>query len=225
MAQQCQMMKKEASVLWHDSSMNTSHSRKMPTRVVAVMTLAWIALAGCGGETENQSQNKTTYQESASEKMINAAERGDLSGVKRYLERGVDVNAKGGFPEWTALGAAVKAGNDSVVKFLIANGADVNARSVNECTPLHLAALNGRKRAAQLLIAAGASVNAKDDDGGTPLHDAVSMGNKDVVELLIAKGAAINARTKSMGWTPLGLAIEMEEDDIAGFLRQHGARE
>jgi ankyrin repeat protein len=191
----------------------------------AVTALMLGLLAGCGGGTDSQPMVHERSQESASETFISAAERGDLAAVKRYLEKGADVNAKGGYPEWSALGAAVQAGHDSVVEFLIASKADVNARSVNENTPLHLAALNGRKRAAKLLIAAGANVNAKDNDGGTPLHDAVSQGHKDVVELLIAKGAAVNARTVSMGWTPLGLAAEMDEDDIAGFLREHGARE
>jgi cytohesin len=182
-------------------------------------------LAGCGGGTESQPSVHERSPESVSETFISAAERGDLAAVKRYLGRGMDVNAKGGYPEWSALGAAVQAGHDSVVEFLVASGADVNARFVNEGTPLHLAALNGRKHAAELLIAAGADVNAKDNDGGTPLHDAVSQGHRNVVELLIAKGAAVNARTVGMGWTPLGLAVEMEEEEIVGILKKHGAKE
>ncbi|MGB5013267.1 MAG: ankyrin repeat domain-containing protein, partial [Pyrinomonadaceae bacterium] len=56
----------------------------------------------------------------------------------------------------------------------------------------------------------------------TLLHNAVSYSNKEAVELLIAKGADINAKNKD-GKTPLQLAIDSKNKEIAELLKKHGA--
>ena len=105
---------------------------------------------------------------------------------------------------------AAEAGNIEAVKQHLAEGADVNARSVIDDTPLHSAAGEGHKEVVELLIANGADVNAKGGiSGSTPLHFAALFGHKEVVELLIAKGADVNAK----GWdgrTPVDYAIRKE---------------
>ena len=129
---------------------------------------------------------------------------------------------------------ACKEGNIKAVKQFLADGADVNARNEEECTPLHEAAFLGHKEIAELLIDKGAELNIKDDDGVTPLHMAVvSIGQKDIIELLITNGADINAKNKR-GSTPLDWAQEEFEDDsledkadireLAYKLRKHGAK-
>lgn len=119
---------------------------------------------------------------------------------------------------------AVLEGNIELVKSLLSQGADVNARDRRGQTVLHIAASNGHKVLVELLLAKGASIDAKGPAGGTALHGASRFGHRDVVELLIAKGADINARRYN--WqTPLSVAKEQGHEDVVELLKKHGAKE
>jgi len=158
--------------------------------------------------------------------MADAIMRGDMDRVKNLIEEGADVNAKGIMDP--PLSMAAMRGNEDIVRLLIgagadvnavgrdgqtalhktrsgnvaelliANGANVNAKTSEDArwrqgwTPLHMAvSLNRRKEVAQLLIAKGADINAMNADGETPL-DVVKWSGKDMAELLIANGAAVS---------------------------------
>ena len=122
--------------------------------------------------------------------------------------------------------------------WLIANGADINARVENsniDKTPLIKAASRSSEGLwiVQLLIANGAEVNAKTEDGDTPLHRAAFHNAEEVAKLLIANGADVNAKISehalfNPGYTPMDLAIATDEDGkkakIQSILRQHGGR-
>jgi ankyrin repeat protein len=81
-----------------------------------------------------------------------------------------------------------------MAEYLIANGADVNAKNKNGKTPLHWAAVHDLgdeadyTGVAECLIEHGADVNAKDEVGRTPLHISKEFGKKDVSELLMRYG-------------------------------------
>ena len=108
------------------------------------------------------------------------------------------------------------------VKFLIKNGADVNATDKNGWVPLHIAAANGNLEILQLLIKQRAEVNAREERGRTPLHLAVSNTNVwhqqeslvaeekylPIVRELIKAGANVNVRDKN-GRTPLFLTVNI----------------
>jgi ankyrin repeat protein len=92
---------------------------------------------------------------------------------------------------------------EGVAKLLIAQGADVNAKTSEGSTPLHKVANRGWEDMAKLLIAHGADVNAKTNEGRTPLHYTVlPYYQTQMAKLLIAKGADINAKD-NQGSTPL----------------------
>jgi len=82
-----------------------------------------------------------------------AAEAGHIEAVKKHLAAGKDVNAKLKYGGATPLHLAA---NKEIAELLIANGADVNAKSKAGCTPLHVAGFRGHKEIAELLIAKGA---------------------------------------------------------------------
>ncbi|GAH12048.1 unnamed protein product, partial [marine sediment metagenome] len=115
-------------------------------------------------------------------------------------------------------------------EFLVSEGADVNAKSYFNSTPLHFAAYEGHKDVAKLLIAKGADVNAKNRNGWTPLHRAAWQGHKDIVELLIAEGTDVNVKDNK-GRSLLSLAKDKGttcgslSPEIAELLRKHGAKE
>ena len=124
-----------------------------------------------------------------------AAFQGNLEGVRRHIDAGVDADATFIAPGIPASGAtplhlAVFADQAEIAEFLIDRGANLNARAGDEHggTPLHWAAVLGRVRMAKRLMDAGADVNAPDNHGYTPL-DATNYdpGSRKPAKLEIAK--------------------------------------
>ncbi len=99
----------------------------------------------------------------------------------------------------------------------LAAGADVNARSDWQITPLHLAVTDAHSYLTCLLIANHADVNATNEYGATPLHWAAEKGHANSVWLLIDNGANINARNESQQ-TPLDGARVRGNSDIVNLL-------
>lgn len=92
-----------------------------------------------------------------------AAARGDINTVKELLDKGADVNEKGGggvLNDANALDVASSEGHIEIVKLLLAKGANVNATSGGMgWTPLSSAAWFGQTDVANLLIDKGADIN------------------------------------------------------------------
>jgi len=90
---------------------------------------------------------------------------------------------------------AIQSGDLARVEALIAAGADVNARSKNDGTPLMLASIMNYPEVVRALIAAGADVNAKQSsefeeiNGYTALMMASQNCHLDAVQILIAAGS------------------------------------
>ena len=77
-----------------------------------------------------------------------------------------------------------------IVELLIAKGADVNTKGVDDNTPLHSAAKFERKEIVELLIAKGADVNEKQKRYGSPtaLDLAIKYKNTKIADLLRKHG-------------------------------------
>jgi len=148
----------------------------------------------------------------------------------------------------TSLHKAAEDGPAPLVRFLIAEGADVNV-SGEWASPLHVAAQAGRKEIVEILIASGADINAVHDHR-TPLFWPVVQGHKEIVEVLLAHGAEVNVtdeRDKTLvesanlhrhqdvlqtlirakgqgGRTPLHWAVEQGRRAMVHMLLKNGAR-
>jgi hypothetical protein len=88
-----------------------------------------------------------------------AAIRGSLPAVQALVKRGAAVNR----PGWAPLHYACSGPDNGVAAFLIANGAELNARSDNGTTPLMMAARYGNGDLVPLLLKAGAEPRAANE--------------------------------------------------------------
>lgn len=151
-----------------------------------------------------------------------AAQNGHKDVAELLLENRADVNAKDKYG-YCPLHLAAQNDQKEVVELLVANQADINATANSGYTPLCAAVVNDQIDMAKFLLENDADVNVKDVKGYTPLHLAV-MSNvaKNMTELLLSHGAEVNVYN-SQGDTPLYIAVQMDRNDVAALLRQHGA--
>ncbi len=125
-----------------------------------------------------------------------AAAKGDLAGVQAELDKGVDVNTKGGDAGVPPLLLTALNGHMKVAELLIANGANLEGTDNFGNTPLHYAAHHGSKEIVILLITNSADVNAKDKGGESPLNMAA---NKETADLLRKHGGKTGDELKAEG--------------------------
>jgi len=103
----------------------------------------------------------------------------------------------------TSLHSAASNSDVEVLKYLVSQGDEVNAKDYVGDTPLHRAAAgNTQVEVFQYLVSQGADVNAKDNTGWTPLHYAATNSNVEVLKYLVSQGADVNAKANE-GLTPL----------------------
>lgn len=105
-----------------------------------------------------------------------AAIRGSLPAVQTLVKRGAAINR----PGWTPLHYACSGPDNGVAAFLIAQGAELNARSENGTTPLMMAARYGNSDLVPLLLKAGAEPRAANEQELTAA-DFADRGGRDVM--------------------------------------------
>jgi ankyrin repeat protein len=90
------------------------------------------------------------------------------------------------------------------VRFLLENGADVNASdSTSGRKPMHQAAQNGLLETLKVLLEYKADPDVKEADGVTPLWLAAQGGHKDVMKALLNYNANPNTQTIDSGRYPI----------------------
>ena len=119
--------------------------------------------------------------------------------------------------------AAVRTGDEAVVRTRLAGPNDVNARQPDGATALHWAVHHEDAAIADLLIRAGADVTAANDLGVTPLLLACRRGHGALAERLLEAGADPNAALPS-GETALMAAARAGSLDAVNALLARGAR-
>ena len=205
--------KKSKKAEANGTPLNTQKYRK--PIIAAAILIGLVIVAAEVRNAMRKSLRKTNYA------LLMAAKEGDIEAVKKYLDKGAEINvmarANGQkFEGWwsgefNSLHTATQSNNDELVKLLIARGADVNVladRGYNGSqgyTALSYAVSNGNVGLAEFLISKGANVNL---ERSPPLHSAVKApkNRKELVELLLSKGAEVNK--EGAGETALYSAVD-----------------
>jgi ankyrin repeat protein len=149
--------------------------------------------------------------------------------VAELLHRnGADIDVRDS-AEDTPLREACQAGILDIVQWLLNHGADANAQGPHNYPPLIAAAYHGHLEEVQVLIEHSADIHIRDRFSGmAPLHAAAGSvfgthrDRVDIMQVLLDHGAIIDAEDNN-GRTPLQLALEEGGDDVATWLKEHGA--
>ncbi|UCC72538.1 MAG: ankyrin repeat domain-containing protein [Gemmatimonadota bacterium] len=118
------------------------------------------------------------------------------------------------------LDLVISPGNIELTRFLVEQGADVNAIAY-VLAPLESAAARGHLEIAEFLLEHGADVDLRGNDGNPPLRWAVERGHTDVVNLLLKHGAALDFREELYGRDLLHIAALNGHLDIVRSLVSH----
>lgn len=159
----------------------------------------------------------------AADPLLRAAETGNSAKLNELVHQGVPVDQRGGSMDETALMIAARHGNLGMVKTLLEAGADINARSKYNDTPLTAATYFCHPNVAFFLIEHGADVNAKNSGfGSSPIMLATDCNDIEVMRALIKRNANVNESNKA-GATALTSAAVKGRLEGAKLLLEAGA--
>ncbi|HBE67246.1 MAG TPA: glucan biosynthesis protein [Planctomycetaceae bacterium] len=162
---------------------------------VTVVPLVWAASIFSVSRQASQSS-----QSAGAETIWAAAAAGDIQQLELLTAEG-DLNAQEPATGATALTMAAISDKPEAVRWLLDQGADVNARNRDGATAAHVAFLFGYDKVAQPLIEAGADLTLRDGNGSTPLD-------------------ALGADWPTTQFIASMLTIEVEESEVAGGKKQ-----
>lgn len=158
------------------------------TRAIAFASTLVFSLALVNSRPRVKEQRQRSF--------ARAAVDGNLRRLQLLHFAGAKVNARGDC--CMPLYLAASEGRLEVVRYLLDEGADVNAREQFGDTALTEAVFNGQLAAVKELLFRGADVNAV-GDGGTALDIAINRNHTAIADLLRHRGAKKACEIRNCG--------------------------
>jgi ankyrin repeat protein len=155
--------------------------------------------------------------------IFSAAEKGDMAAIKKALSDKKIVTARNIDRETLLHRVVVNNDSPEIVKLLVADGAEIDARDYMDVTPLMNACANCRTQSVKTLLSLGAKINAVNQRGFTPLIYAAANGCPDIVKILISLKADVSAKQED-GYTALYYAEVHNRTEVIRLLKSAGAK-
>ena len=118
--------------------------------------------------------------------------------------------------------AAVVPNNEVIVEVLVSNGADINAKSSRQSTPLHLAVQAQLLKTAEILLKNGANVNVQDEEGKSILYAAIESRNPPLVDLILNFHPIVGNKREKVLFRSFLNDIDCDAIKISKALLQYG---
>uniref|UniRef100_A0A6P7H3I6 Ankyrin-3-like n=1 Tax=Diabrotica virgifera virgifera TaxID=50390 RepID=A0A6P7H3I6_DIAVI len=123
----------------------------------------------------------------------------------------------------TALHYACQENLKDIIEILIRRGSNLDAKTYNGETPLHICVRKGYLEAAKRLIESGARSHLEGGvSGNSPVHLAAQYNQQEILEYLFKMGISANFQTVD-GYSLLHVAARFNQPQIVTFLLQNGA--
>jgi ankyrin repeat protein len=154
--------------------------------------------------------------------LLNAIASGNLSRVKELRAELLDITTERDGHNRSSLILAAERGHLPVVKLILGQKPDLEAKDDSGNTALIAASAMGHTAIVRLLLDRGANPNAKNKEEESALTEAARNGRNDVVKLLLERGANVKAMN-AKGSTPLLLAAYKGNTEIVRMLLEGGS--
>ncbi|XP_077062695.1 L-asparaginase [Siphateles boraxobius] len=172
--------------------------------------------------TENVRTEMKTCQLALSPNLLNSsAVEEDYLGLEEHLREGADVSC-GDERRRTPLHVAAGEGYEGTVRFLLQQGADVNAVDCDGITPLRDAIHAKSLVVVKLLVSAGACLEKSSEELGAEMCYLTSLGDTEQMEVLKAAGVSLNV-SDVHGRTPLHVAVCKDQPEMVKFCISNGS--
>jgi len=181
--------------------------------------LLFVPIFSLLGFCEGQEQ-ASPDKEKITNELFQAAEKGEFETVKGLLTKYPEMKNARRNGGWTLLHLSFN--SRALVEYLIENGAEIEARTDGQWTPLHSQAYYGHKDGVELLLEQGANIEAKHAYDITPLLNSIRWNRVEAARLLVEKGAKVDS-PDTLGRTPLILSAAKGYLELAKIFLESGA--
>jgi len=218
----CPMVKqKEAKEKkWASSSAGLTPLEKSVARQLALKKLEYTVSRRSTNTAYEKFQQEKQQRVAQATNLVLAISDGNIDLVRMVCQVAPNKSSVMDRHGWSPLHHAAQRNDDigcEIAHLLIKAGCDMEGKTKNGNTPLHLSAENNCTKLAGLLLAAGANLEAKNNTGNTPLHWCAVTNACGTATMLLNAKAALNLQDRD-GNTPLEFAEIYRQTEIRDLL-------